>query len=433
MLRAPRPPAPRSRRRTTAHPQPWTRTTAALPFSLFSETQSMTAWTLAQRAAKMNPSVIREILKVTEKPGIISLAGGLPSPRTFPIQAFAQAAAQVLDHDGAAALQYAASEGYAPLREAIAGFLPWEVDPEQVLITTGSQQALDLIAKVLIDAGSRVLVETPTYLGALQAFTPMEPRIEAVASDDDGVLVDDLPDRVGSGAGKARFLYVLPNFQNPTGRTMTEARRQQLVERAAALGLPLVEDNPYGDLWFDQPPPKPLTARNPEGCIYMGSFSKVLAPGLRLGFVVAPHALYPKLLQAKQAADLHTPSFNQRLVAEVMKNGFLDRHVPTIRALYKAQCEAMLAALDEHLAPLGVTWNRPAGGMFLWLRLPDGMSALELLPRAVEHNVAFVPGAAFYAQDGDVRTLRLSFVTASEEQIRTAIAALAAAIQMTTP
>ncbi len=391
----------------------------------------MTAWTLAQRAAKMNPSVIREILKVTEKPGIISLAGGLPSPQTFPIESFAQAAAQVLGNEGAAALQYAASEGYTPLREAVAAFLPWEVHPDQVLITTGSQQALDLVAKVLIDEGSRVLVETPTYLGALQAFTPMEPRIEAVASDDEGILVDDLAAKVGSGGTRARFLYVLPNFQNPTGRTMTEARRQQLVERAAELGLPILEDNPYGELWFDQPPPKPLTARNPEGGIYMGSFSKVLAPGLRLGFVVAPQHIYPKLLQAKQAADLHTPSFNQRLVAEVMKNGFLEGHVPTIRALYKAQCEAMLAALDEHLAPLGVSWNRPAGGMFLWLRLPEGMSALELLPRAVAHDVAFVPGAAFYAQEGDARTLRLSFVTATEEQIHTAIAALAAAIRQT--
>ena len=392
----------------------------------------MTAWTLAQRAAKMNPSVIREILKVTEKPGIISLAGGLPAPQTFPIESFAQAAAQVLAHEGAAALQYAASEGFGPLRQAVADFLPWDVHPDQILITTGSQQALDLVAKVLIDEGSRVLVETPTYLGALQAFTPMEPRIEAVASDDEGVLVDDLAAKVGSGGTRARFLYVLPNFQNPTGRTMTEARRQHLVERAAELGLPILEDNPYGDLWFDQPPPKPLTARNPEGCIYMGSFSKVLAPGLRLGFLVAPQHIYPKLLQAKQAADLHTPSFNQRLVAEVMKNGFLDRHVPTIRALYKRQCEAMLGALEEQLAPLGVSWNRPDGGMFLWLRLPAGMSALELLPRAVEHNVAFVPGAAFYAQDADARTLRLSFVTASEEQIRTGIAALATAVRETT-
>ena len=271
-------------------------------------------WIQARRAEKMNPSVIREILKVTEKPGIISFAGGLPSPKTFPIDAFAAACATVLKTDGKAALQYAASEGYAPLREWVAASLPWDVDPAQVLITTGSQQALDLIAKILIDKDSKVLVETPTYLGALQAFTPMEPEYVSVASDAEGVDIDDLKAK----AKDARFIYVLPNFQNPTGNSMSEARRAALSAAAAQLGLPIIEDNPYGDLWFDTPPPLPLTARNPGGCIYMGSFSKTLAPGLRLGFLVAPKALYPKLLQAKQAADLHTPSFNQRMVAEVL-------------------------------------------------------------------------------------------------------------------
>ena len=385
----------------------------------------MTNWTLAARAAKMNPSVIREILKVTEKPGIISLAGGLPSPKTFPVDAFARAAATVLAQDGPAALQYAASEGLPALREAVAQWLPWDVDPAQVLITTGSQQGLDLVAKVLVDEGSRVLVETPTYLGALQAFSPMEPTIVSVASDDEGPLVDDFAATAGHDSGRARFMYLLPNFQNPTGRTMSEARRAALVAKADELGVPLVEDNPYGDLWFDQPPPAPLTARNPEGCIYLGSFSKVLAPGLRLGYVVAPKAIYPKLLQAKQAADLHSPSFNQRLVAEVLKDGFLERHVPTIRALYKRQRDAMHAALERELASLGVTWSRPDGGMFLWARLPEGMNAIELLPEAVERNVAFVPGAAFYAEAPDARTLRLSFVTASPAQIDTGIKALA--------
>ena len=385
----------------------------------------MTNWTLAARAAKMNPSVIREILKVTEKPGIISLAGGLPSPKTFPVDAFARAAATVLAQDGPAALQYAASEGFPALREAVAQWLPWDVDPAQVLITTGSQQGLDLVAKVLVDEGSRVLVETPTYLGALQAFSPMEPTIVSVASDDEGPLVDDFAATAGHDSGRARFMYLLPNFQNPTGRTMSEARRAALVAKADELGVPLVEDNPYGDLWFDQPPPAPLTARNPEGCIYLGSFSKVLAPGLRLGYVVAPKAIYPKLLQAKQAADLHSPSFNQRLVAEVLKDGFLERHVPTIRALYKRQRDAMHAALERELASLGVTWSRPDGGMFLWARLPEGLSAIELLPEAVERNVAFVPGAAFYAEAPDARTLRLSFVTASPAQIDAGIKALA--------
>ncbi len=393
-----------------------------------------TNWKLARRAEKMNPSIIREILKVTEKPGIISFAGGLPSPKTFPIASFAHACAKVLQHDGQAALQYAASEGFPALREFVASELgrqsaaagvPWAVDPSQVLITTGSQQALDLIAKILIDKDSPVLVETPAYLGALQAFTPMEPKYVSIASDDEGVLIDD----VKSKAKDARFLYVIPNYQNPTGRSMSEARRAALSAEAARLGLPLVEDNPYGDLWFDAPPPATLSARNPDGCIYMGSFSKTLAPGLRLGFLVAPKALYPKLLQAKQAADLHTPSFNQRLVAEVLKDGFIDRHVPTIRALYKSQCEAMLAALDRELSGTDIEWNKPSGGMFLWVTLPAHMNAVDLLPKAVERNVAFVPGAAFYADHPQHNTLRLSFVTASVEQINIGVAALAAVLK----
>lgn len=386
----------------------------------------MTTWKMAARAEKMNPSVLREILKVTDQPGIISLAGGLPSPKTFPISAFADACAHVLANDGAAALQYAASEGYGPLRQAVADMMPWNVDPAQVLITTGSQQGLDLVAKVLIDPGSRVLVETPTYLGALQAFGPMEPTPVSVASDDEGVIVDDLIAK----SKDARFIYLLPNFQNPTGRTMTEARRAAVSAAAAAANLPIIEDNPYGDLWFDAAPPLPLTARNPEGCIYLGSFSKVLAPGLRLGFMVAPKAIYPKLLQAKQAVDLHTPIFTQRMVVEVMKDGFLTRHVPTIRALYKRQRDAMAAALTREMKGLDVTFNAPIGGMFMWARLPEGIDTVKLLPKAVERGVAFVPGAPFYADgQGDPRTLRLSFVTASVEEIDTAIAALAATLR----
>ncbi len=404
-------------------------------------------WHLARRAARMNPSVIREILKVTERPGIISFAGGLPSAKTFPVAEFEAACAKVLTDDPKGALQYAASEGFGPLRERVAQTLsqqsaaagvPWAVDPAQVLITTGSQQGLDLVAKVLVDAGSKILVESPTYLGAVSAFVPMEPDIVSVNSDEYGVLIDDLRTK----APDARFLYVLPNFQNPTGRSMDEARRAALSATAFELNLPLIEDNPYGDLWFDTPPPAPLSARHPGNCIYLGSFSKVLAPGLRLGFLVAPKAVYPKLLQAKQAADLHSPGFNQRMIAEVMKDGFLDRHVPTIRSLYKAQRDAMLAALAQHFgamptdveampaaeADARLTWNTPAGGMFLWARLPTGMNAQDLLPFAVDKGVAFVPGAPFYADHGDARTLRLSFVTPSVEEIHRGVAALASAL-----
>lgn len=388
-------------------------------------------WQLAKRTEAMNPSVIREILKVTEKPGIISFAGGLPSTKTFAIDAFAKACQEVLKGQGdafaQASLQYAASEGYAPLREMVADMLPWNVDPAQVIITTGSQQGLDLVSKVLIDQGSKVAVETPTYLGALQAFTPMEPEFVGIASDAEGIDSSDLRTK-----GKdARFLYILPNFQNPTGRTLHEKRRQEVADVAAEIGLPLIEDNPYGELWFDQAPPATLTSRLPEQSIYLGSFSKILAPGLRMGFMVAPPAVHSKLLQAKQAADLHSPGFNQRVIVEVMKNGFLDRHIPEIRALYKHQRDVMLAALSKEM-PAGVEWNQPEGGMFLWVKLPTvngkTMSAVELLPVAVEHNVAFVPGAPFYSHNPDPATLRLSFVTASEEQINTGIALLAKAI-----
>ncbi|MEZ2739813.1 aminotransferase-like domain-containing protein [Comamonas jiangduensis] len=389
----------------------------------------MTNWTLAARAAKMNSSAIREILKLTDRPGIISMAGGLPSPAAFPIPAFTAACNTVMERDGAAALQYSTTEGFPELRQAIADFLPWDVNPEQVLITTGSQQALDLIGKVFLDKDSRMLVEKPTYLGALQAFTPMEPVAVGVDSDDEGMLVEDFAAKAGTGADKARMAYVLPNFQNPTGRTMSEARRQALVEKAKELDIPLIEDNPYGDLWYEQEPPLPLAARNPEGVIYMGSFSKVLAPGLRVGFIVAPKSVYGKLTQAKQAADLHSPSFNQRVVAEVMKHDFLKNHIPTIRAMYKAQRDVMLMALESEMEGLDVRWTRPVGGMFLWVRLPQGMNAQDLLPEAVERGMAFVPGAPFFAGEPETNTLRLSYVTVSPEQIRKGIAALAAAIR----
>ena len=389
----------------------------------------MTNWTLAARAAKMNSSAIREILKLTDRPGIISMAGGLPSPASFPLSAFTQACNTVMERDGAAALQYSTTEGFPALRQAIADFLPWDVNPEQILITTGSQQALDLIGKIFLDKDSRILVEKPTYLGALQAFTPVEPVAVGVDSDDEGMLIDGFAGKVGTGADKARVAYVLPNFQSPTGRTMSEARRQALVEKAKELDIPLIEDNPYGDLWYEGEPPLPLAARNPEGVIYMGSFSKVLAPGLRVGFIVAPKSVYGKLTQAKQAADLHSPSFNQRVVAEVMKDDFLRSHIPTIRAMYKVQRDVMLVALQREMEGLDVTWTRPVGGMFLWVRLPKGMDAQVLLAEAVERGMAFVPGAPFYADDAEINTLRLSYVTVSPEQINQGIAALAAAIR----
>ena len=395
--------------------------------SLLTTAATATPWALARRAERMNPSAIREILKITERPGIISLAGGLPSPDSFPVKAMREATALVLRDAPREALQYAASEGFAPLREWVAAHLAEQgmhVDASQVLITTGSQQGLDLVGKVLIDAGSGVAVEAPTYLGALQAFAPYEPEVITVPCDGDGPR----PESLGIAKG-ARFFYVLPNFQNPSGRCMSEGRRAALVDAARAIGLPLVEDNPYGDLWFDVPPPAPLASRWAEGTIYLGSFSKVLAPGLRLGYVVAPPALMPKLLQAKQAADLHTSGFNQRVVFEVIRNGFLREHVPTIRARYKAQRDAMRAALEAHM-PAGCHWTVPRGGMFFWVELPEGVDATALLPDAVERGMAFVPGAPFFAADPKRNTLRLSFVTVAAPGIERGVALLAQALKV---
>jgi 2-aminoadipate transaminase len=382
-------------------------------------------WTLARRAERLNPSTIREILKLTERPGIVSLAGGLPAADAFPVPAIAEATARVLRDTPREALQYAASEGFGPLREWVAAELAAQglsADAAQVLITSGSQQGLDLVGKVLIDPGSAVAVEQPTYLGALQAFAPYEPRFAALDSDAEGPLPAALQ-AAGKAGTRARFAYLLPNFQNPSGRCLGAARRLVLVQAAAEAGVPIVEDNPYGELWYDAPPPPPLAAAAGAGAVYLGSFSKVLAPGLRLGYVVAPRALWPKLLQAKQAADLHTPGFNQRIVHEVVRDGFLARHLPTVRARYRAQRDAMRAALERHLPP-GCRWAVPAGGMFFWLELPAALDAAALLPRAVEAGVAYVPGAAFFCAAPRANTLRLSFVTAAPAQIETAVAAL---------
>ncbi len=379
------------------------------------------AWQMARRAERLNPSTIREILKITERPGIISLAGGLPSADTFPVAAMAEATAKVLRDSPREALQYAASEGYAPLREWVAAEMAshgLRADASQVLITTGSQQGLDLVGKVLIDPGSVVAVESPTYLGALQAFAPYEAEFVAIEGDAEGPL----PAALDAARG-ARFMYLLPNFQNPSGRCLSADRRNALVAKAAEIGLPLVEDNPYGDLWFDQPPPPPLSASAGDQAVYLGSFSKVLAPGLRLGYVIAPKLLYPKLLQAKQAADLHTPGFNQRVVHEVIKDGFLRDHVPTIRARYKTQRDAMRSALEQHL-PAGCRWTVPVGGMFFWVELAAALDATALLPKAVEAGMAYVPGAPFFSGGGHANTLRLSFVTVPPAQIETGIAML---------
>ena len=380
-------------------------------------------WQFAKRAEQLQSSVIREILKITMRPDIISFAGGLPSPETFPVEHMKQVFDKVLTEQGKIALQYGPSDGYAPLREWIAASLSIPgvtIKPDQVLMVSGSQQALDLIGKVLIEENSKVLVETPSYLGALQAFSVYQPQFVSVPTDDFGLL----PEEVAKIADGARLLYALPNFQNPTGRTMPLTRRLALVETCARLGLPLIEDDPYGSLSYRaEPLPKMLTM-NPDGVIYMGSFSKVLTPGIRLGYVVAPVPLVRKLEQAKQAADLHTSQLTQMVVYEAIKDGFLAKHIPSIRTLYANQCQVMLDALTEFF-PAGVKWSKPEGGMFIWVTLPQHMDGMALLEEAIAQHVAFVPGAPFYANEPEKNTLRLSFVTVPPEKIRAGVQTLA--------
>ncbi len=379
-------------------------------------------WQFSERAQQLQSSFIREILKITQRPEIISFAGGLPSPATFPVERMKAAYDKVLSDNGKVALQYGPTDGYAPLREWIAGSLSTEgstILPEQILMTSGSQQALDLLGKVLIDEGSRVLVETPSYLGALQAFSVYRPEFKSVDTDEHGLV----PSSLEGIAQGARMLYALPNFQNPTGRSLSVERRQELVETCARLGVPLIEDDPYGSLSYKGAPSPKMVAMNPDGVIYMGSFSKVLTPGIRLGYVCAPLPLVRRLELAKQAADLHTAQLTQMVVHEVVKDGFLDQHIPTIRQLYGDQCQVMLDAMQEHF-PAGVSWTRPEGGMFIWVTLPQQVDAMKLLEQSLAARVAFVPGAPFYANDPATNTLRLSFVTVPPERIREGIAIL---------
>lgn len=387
---------------------------------------------LAARTQRMNPSAIRDILKVTERPGILSMAGGLPAPEAFPVEAIRRACDRVLGTQGPAALQYATSEGLPGLREWVAQHLSrpgWQIDPSHVLITTGSQQGLDLLGKVLLDPGAQVLVEQPTYLGALQAFTPYEPDLMAWASDEDGPL----PEALAGDPGPA-VAYLIPNFQNPGGQCLGELRRVALAQSLRRGHTLLIEDDPYGALWYDTPPPAPLASRAPQQVVYLGSFSKVLSPGLRVGYMVMPsgegdsaRALRSKLLQAKQACDLHTPGLNQRLILELLQGDFdLDGHLCAVRERYRIQRDVMAHAVATCLPP-GCRWQVPPGGMFFWVEAPEHVDTLARLPQAVEAGVAYVPGAPFFSSADTARrnTLRLSFVTLAPAQIHEAVARLA--------
>jgi 2-aminoadipate transaminase len=388
----------------------------------------------AHRTQKMGSSVIRELLKLTEQPDIISFAGGLPAPEVFPLKEFREACNYVLDHFGPQSLQYSTTEGYRPLREMIARHnarFSAEVDADNILITSGSQQALDFIGRLFINRGDYIVTESPTYLGALQAWNAYGAQYIAVRTDENGMIVDELEAALRIGP---KFIYILPNFQNPGGSTLSLERRKALVELADKYGVPIIEDDPYGQLRYEGdhiPSVVSLDSefRGPNGghysgnVIYLSTFSKLLAPGLRLAWVIAPPEVIRRLVMAKQAADLHTASFNQYVAFEVAKGGFLDEHVKVIRATYKERRDVMIEMMEE-MFPAGVTWRKPQGGMFLWGILPEDMDSAEVLKRAIAKKVAFVPGEAFHPTGGGKNTMRLNFSYSSPDTIREGITRL---------
>lgn len=386
----------------------------------------------ADRMQHLRASDIREILKVTQRPEVISFAGGLPATELLPATEMAELARGVLLEEGARALQYAPTEGLVVLRELIARRLTdlfgVERAVDDVLVVSGSQQALDITGKVFVDEGSAVLCESPTYLGAINALRAYRPRFVQVPTDDDGMIPDALERRL-EAEQRPRLIYVVPDFQNPSGRRWSVERRKALLEIASRFSVPVVEDAPYAELCFDGEPLPPVASFDSDGLvIFLGTFSKILSPGLRLGWVAAPPEILRRYVLVKQGADLHTSSLNQLLAARFMLECDLEGHIERIRSVYRARRDAMLAALDAHMPP-GVRYTRPCGGLFLWMELPEGVDARQLLERCVACDVAFVPGGAFFADDGHDNTLRLNFSAMPEERIAEGVRRLGSVLE----
>lgn len=390
----------------------------------------------AHRTRGITSSTIRELLKLTQRPEIISFAGGLPAAEYFPVGRFQEACQRVLAEQSHQALQYGPTEGYVPLREFIASrFGCPSITADNILITSGSQQALSLLGALLVDPGDHILVEQPTYLGALQAFAAYEAQYVDVATDDQGICTDALPEALKHNP---KFMYLIPNFQNPSGVTTSEKRRKELLDFSHTHGIPVVEDDPYGALRFEGEPIKSILTLDAEtvgaadasagNVIYLGTFSKTLAPGLRIAWVAAPRTVISKLVQLKQGADLHTSTFNQMVIYEVAKDGFIDEHVDLLRDVYRKRRDAMLAALDRFM-PSDVQWTHPDGGLFLWMQLPKGTDSQTVFQAAVKRDVAFVPGDSFFVKSNPPAAARLNFSCMNEERIIEGIRRLSEAIQ----
>lgn len=375
---------------------------------------------------QLRPSTIREILKVTAQPEIISFAGGLPAPELFPVEAVRAAADRVLTQNGPEALQYGPSEGFPALREWIAAELKTRgiaAGAGEVLVTNGSQQVLDLVGKLFLDPGDTVLTENPTYLAAIQAFQTLEARFVPVPTDANGLIPEAIPELIRRH--RPKFLYTIPNFQNPTGVTLPAGRRAQLAQIAAQHRLPVVEDDPYGKLRYRGAEVPPVRSWDETGTVlYASTFSKTIAPGLRLGWVVAPAEIFSRLLILKQASDLHTSGFDQRVAHAYLTRNDQGEHLARIRTAYGARFDVMDAALKDGM-PAEYTWTRPEGGMFLWITGPVGLDGLALLQRAIELKVAFVPGRDFFPAGGGANHLRLNFSNATPERIREGVSRLA--------
>ena len=375
---------------------------------------------LASRMQNLRASDIREILKITQRPEVISFAGGLPASELLPTHEMASLARQLLEEDGVRALQYAPTEGLQELRETISDHLTTSLSldrgPEEVLVVSGSQQGLDLAGKVFLDEGDAVLCESPTYLGAINAFRAYQARFVEISTDDEGMVPSDLEDRLRS-VDRVKFIYVVPDFQNPSGRRWSIERRRAVADLAARYGVPIIEDAPYANLCYDAEPFPPVASFDSAGLvILLGTFSKILAPGLRLGWVTADRSLLRPFVLAKQGADLQTSSLTQLLAARFFSDHDVDTHIAHLCEVYRVRRDAMLCALDEFF-PKEISYTRPVGGLFLWVQLPEDMDARRLLELSLEEKVAFVPGECFYPGGGHLNTLRLNFSAMPEDRI----------------
>ena len=391
--------------------------------------QLLNRWQFSERAKNLQSSIIREILKDSSKPGVINFAGGLPAPELFPIEGIKQACLRVLEKYGPESLQYSLTTGVPMLKQFIASRIStigFDFSPDAIQITQGSQQGLDIIGRVFIQPGSVVLTEEPTYLGALQAFSFYEAHFVSVKTDDSGMLPDDLEYKMREH--KPVFIYLVPNFQNPSGITMSKSRREAVVALAKKYDVPIVDDNPYGELRYSGTPVPSLKVMGGEHVIQLGTFSKIISPGLRVGWIAADVEFIGICEKMKQACDLHSTTFTQYVVYEFARDGALEQHIEKIKNAYGRRRDLMINALRKYLDN-GSTWTEPEGGLFLWVKLPDGISASKMLPVALKAGLAYVPGKYFFSQKPDDSTLRINFCNATEENIVEGIRRLAKVVK----